>query len=294
MNYLEKYNYTVPSGLAISQNLAEVASIKVNNEILMKCFSLMDLTTLNPSDTRASVAGLVEKVNAFAKNYPQYPLPASICVFSNFADVVKEARASDEMTITVTSACFPTSQSFLEVKVLECEMAVAAGAEEVDIVLALNEFVAGNYEAAASEIRTIKAAIDAAAQKQGRKVVLKVILETGVLVDAEKIAIASFLAMEAGADFIKTSTGKVAVNATGEAVWVMCEAVARYYEVTGVKVGVKAAGGIVTPTEAAFYYNIINKALGEEWICKNLFRLGVSRLANNIVSEIEGKDVKVV
>ena len=249
---------------------------------------MMDLTTLKTDDTPASVVKLVNKVNAFNNTYPDWPLPASVCVYSNFAKTVDEARKAD-FNITVVSACFPSSQSFLEVKLKECEMAVEQGADEVDIVLALNSFLAGDYDKAAEEIRQIRRCIDEVAGRQGRQVHLKVILETGLLRTPERIAQASFLAMEAGADFIKTSTGKVDVNATPVAAYVMCECIARYHAMTGKKIGFKPAGGISSAADALCYYSIVSSVLGKEWLNKELFRFGVSRVANSILSAVEQK-----
>jgi len=292
MDFLTKYGYT-PNQEAmgralelIAANLDNVASEKVYKD----CFSMMDLTTLKTDDTPASVAKLVTKVNAFQQGYPEWPLPASVCVYSNFASVVARERACD-FNITVVSACFPSSQSFLEVKLKECELAVEQGADEVDIVLALNSFLAEDYEAASEEIRQIRACIDAVAARQGRKVHLTVILETGLLRTPEKIANASFLAMEAGADFIKTSTGKVDVNATPAAAYVMCECIAKYHELTGKKIGFKPAGGISSAADALCYYSIVSTVLGKEWLNKELFRFGVSRVANSILSAVEQKTV---
>ena len=288
MDYLNKYGYT-PSSEAIGRSLEILAANldKIASEQVYKeCFSMMDLTTLKTDDTPASVLKLVNKVNDFQLARPDWPLPASVCVYSNFASVVKEARLCD-FNITVVSACFPSSQSFLEVKLKECEMAVERGADEVDIVLALNAFLAGDYEAAAEEIRRIRACIDAVAAKQGRKVHLKVILETGLLRTPEKIAIASFLAMEAGADFIKTSTGKVDVNATPTAAYVMCECIAKYYALTGKKIGFKPAGGISSAADALCYYSIVSSILGKEWLNKELVRFGVSRVANSLISAVD-------
>lgn len=270
----------------IAANLDNIASEQVYKD----CFSMMDLTTLKTDDTPASVEKLVNKVNSFRETYPDWPLPASVCVYPNFASVVKGARTCD-FNITVVSACFPSSQSFLEVKLRECELAVKQGADEVDIVLALNAFLAGNHDAAAEEIRQVRRCIDEVAAKQGRKVHLKVILETGLLRTPEAIADASFLAMEAGADFIKTSTGKVDVNATPVAAYVMCECIARYNEVTGKKIGFKPAGGISTAADALCYYSIVSSVLGKEWLNKELFRFGVSRVANSILSAVEQKTV---
>ncbi|MBR5834314.1 MAG: deoxyribose-phosphate aldolase [Bacteroidales bacterium] len=292
MDLLTKYGYA-PNQEAMSRaldliaaNLEQVASEQVYKD----CFSMMDLTTLKTDDTPASVTKLVNKVNAFQQTYPEWPLPASICVYPNFAAVVDKERTCD-FNITVVSACFPSSQSFLEVKLKECEIAVEQGADEVDIVLALNSFLAEDYEAAAEEIRQVRACIDAVAAKQGRKVHLKVILETGLLRTPEKIATASFLAMEAGADFIKTSTGKVDVNATPVAAYVMCECIAKFYEATGKKIGFKPAGGISSAADALCYYSIVSSILGKEWLNKDLFRFGVSRVANNILAAVEQKTV---
>ena len=294
MDYLEKYGYApVDTELAKRLDLV-VASVDglASPEVLKQCFSLMDLTTLKSDDTAASVSKLVDKVNRLQKEYPDYPLPASVCVYPNFAPVVRARRCSPELHVTTVASCFPSAQSFLEVKVRECELAVQAGADEVDIVLALNAFLAGDYAAAANEIAQMKQAIDAEAAKQGRRVVLKVILETGLLGTTENIARASFLAMEAGADFIKTSTGKVEVNATPTAAWVMCECIKAFYAKTGRKVGFKAAGGISNDRDARYYYAIGATVLGEEWVEKNHFRFGVSRLGNSLMSAIEQKTVK--
>ena len=288
MDYLKKYGYA-PSQEAIGRSIEILAANldKIASEQVYKaCFSMMDLTTLKTDDTPASVLKLVNKVNDFQNTKPEWPLPASVCVYPNFAAVVKDARKCD-FNITVVSACFPSSQSFLEVKVRECELAVEQGADEVDIVLALNAFLAGDYETAAEEIRQVRAAIDAVAEKQGRKVHLKVILETGLLRTPEKIAVASFLAMEAGADFIKTSTGKVDVNATPVAAYVMCECIAKYYAATGKKIGFKPAGGISSAADALCYYSIVSAVLGKEWLNKELFRFGVSRVANSLISAVE-------
>ena len=286
---LEKYGYS-PDAEQVGRSIDNIASNLddvMSREALMTCFSLMDLTTLHTNDTPASVEKLVAKVNALPEAFPGYPLPASVCVFPNFAATVASARADKSLHVTTVAGCFPTSQSYLEVKVRECELAVENGADEIDIVLALNSFLAGDMETAGGEIRAMRKAIDAEAAKAGRTVVLKVILETGLLATPEKIAAASFLAMESGADFIKTSTGKVEVNATPMAAYVMCESIAAYFKATGRKVGFKAAGGISTAKDAVCYYSIVKSVLGDGWLCKDLFRLGVSRLGNSLMSAIE-------
>ena len=288
-----KYGYT-PDKENISKRLDAIAA-NIDNvtspEVLKNCMALMDLTTLHTEDTPESVKKLVGKVNSFMKDFPEYPLPASVCVFPNFASVVRESLVSPEVHVTAVAGCFPTSQSFIEVKVKECEMAVEAGADEIDIVLALNAFMAGNEEDARKEIRMMRAAVDEAAARAGRKVTLKVILETGLLITPENIANASFLAMEEGADFIKTSTGKVSVNATPMAAFIMCESINAFYGKTGRKVGFKAAGGISTSKDAVCYHSIAKSILGNDWINKDLFRFGVSRLANSLMSSIEQKTV---
>lgn len=295
VDFFSKYGY-VPNKEAIESSLGIIASNLdgvVSNDVLKECFSFMDLTSLHTNDTKESIIRFVEKTNLLAVDYPDYPIPASICVFSNFASVVKSHINNPQIHTTVVSGCFPSSQSFIEVKVKECVMAVEAGADEVDIVLALNAFMAKDYEVASDEIRQMKAAIDKVAASKGKQVVLKVILETGLLVTVENIANASFLAMEAGADFIKTSTGKVDVNATPVAAFVMCECIKKYFEQTGRMVGFKAAGGISTASDAVCYYSIVSTVLGKNWIDKKYFRLGVSRLANNLMSAIEQKTVTV-
>lgn len=293
MKYLEKYGYTpdeakINAGIkAIADNLDNLCS----PEVLKLCFSIMDLTTLNPHDTVESVTKLVEKVNKLPEAFPGYPAPASICVYPNFASTVREVKKDPEVHVTCVASCFPSAQSFLEVKVRECELAVQNGADEIDIVLALNAFLAGDEERAYEEIVAMKNAIDKVAAAEKREVVIKVILETGLLESPELIAEASFLAMEAGVDFIKTSTGKVAVNATPVSAWVMCEAIRRFYEVTGRKVGFKAAGGISNAKDAVCFYRIAENILGPEWMNRKLFRYGVSRLGNSLISAIEQKTV---
>ena len=293
MELYAKYGYA-PDKEAIARHLELIASgldQVVSNDVLKECFSIMDLTTLSPKDTPSSVRKLVEKVNSFAADYPDYPLPASVCVYPNFASVVRKTRKNPKLHVTTVAGCFPSSQSFLEVKLREIELAVRDGADEIDIVLALNSFLEGDYETAGKEILASRACIDKVAAELGRPVVLKVILETGLLVTPERIADASFLAMENGADFIKTSTGKVEVNATPMAAYVMCQCIKKFFEQTGRKVGFKAAGGISSAMDAVCYYSIVSTVLGKEWLDKSLFRFGVSRLANQLVSAVEQKTV---
>ncbi len=252
-------------------------------EILKACLGMIDLTTLNTTDTLSKVETLTEKVNQFKNSFPDYPNVAAICVYPNFASAVKGKLKAADVNVAVVGGVFPNSQSFTEIKVAECKMAALAGADEIDIVLSLNYFLGGDYEKAADEIVKIKEAIGEAH--------LKVILETGAIKDAGKIYDASMLAMRAGAHFIKTSTGKLEPAATPEAATAMCTAIKDFYQSTGKRIGFKPAGGIVTTNDALQYYSIVEKILGEEWLNSKLFRIGASRLANNILSELESKEI---
>ncbi len=293
IDILEKYAYS-PNEDSLNRTLESIGeSYSRNNtkEVLQKCFSCMDLTSLGTTDSVKSIEKFTNKVNSFSDDYPDFVLPASICVYPNFASVVRKNLSCKDVKITVVAASFPTSQTFLDIKLKEVEMAIENGADEIDIVLALNSFMAGDCETAAKEIRSIKDLMDKMSASISRKLVLKVILETGLLVSVESIAKASLLAMEAGADFIKTSTGKVDINATPTSALVMCECIKAFYEKTGKKVGFKAAGGISKSIDAVIYYSIVESILGEEWLSPDLFRLGVSRLANSLLSDIEEKTV---
>lgn len=283
--YFDRFGYT-PDSEEIDKKLSAIHANLDNwntRENLATCLGIMDLTTLNTTDTPAKVSSLAQKVNNFKSQFPEYPTPASICIYPNLGKYVRESLTAPDVNITVVAAVFPNAQSFIEVKTLECKMAVEQGADEVDIVLALNSFLTEDYHKAADEIKAIKAVI-------GNKH-LKVILETGALATPEKIAAASFLAMEAGADFIKTSTGKQEPAATPMAAIVMCECIKAFYNKTGKKIGFKPAGGMVAAKDALCYWAIVDTILGKEWLNKDLFRLGASRLANNILSELEQKTV---
>ena len=259
-----------------------------NRDIYKAVLGMIDLTSLNGTDTYGKIASMTEKVNRFHDSFPDWPLPASICVYPNFAATVARTRIDPEVHVTVVGGCFPASQSPLPVKILECTTAVADGADEVDIVLALNAFLEGRPEEARREIEEIGRAIRAV----NPAVHLKVILETGALKEPSLIREASFLAMEAGADFIKTSTGKMQPAATPEAAAVMCRCIKDYFARTGRMVGFKPAGGIATPEDAVTYWNIVSDILGEKWLDKRWFRFGASRMANNLLSALEGREIK--
>ena len=289
MSYLEKYEY-VPANIDAKVEAVKASLDKWQNKnVYAQALGMIDLTSLTVTDTPTKIAAMTQKVNRFNETFPDYPLPASICVYPNLAKTVAITRVNPEVHVTVVGGCFPASQSFLEVKVFECVKAVGDGADEVDIVLPLNSFLDGRYDDAAKEISEIKKAVTSATKRNVR---LKVILETGSLGSYENIALASFLAMEAGADFIKTSTGKTSPAATPEAAYIMCECISKYNSANARKVGFKPAGGIATAEDAALYYGIVDTVLGEGWLTREYFRFGASRMANNLLSALEGSEVK--
>jgi len=253
-------------------------------ERLKNCLGCIDLTTLNTTDTKEHIIAFVDKVNRFKESFAAYPTPAAICVYPNWGGTVREHLTVENVNVAVVAGGFPNSQTFLEVKLLECRMALEQGADEVDIVLPLNSFMGDDCKKAADEIKAIKGVT-------GERH-LKVILESGALRSADEIASASFLAMESGADFIKTSTGKQEPAATPQAAEVMCRCIKEFYTATGKRVGFKPAGGISSAADALVYYEIVEKILGEEWLNPGLFRIGASRLANNLLSELENRNVK--
>lgn len=268
----------------VEQIVAE--NFEANNNVGVLKFSLgcIDLTTLNPTDNEERVRNFTQRVNDFEEKYPELDNVASICVYPNFAEVVNMNLDVSEVHTTVVAAGFPSSQTFNEIKVAECALAVASGADEVDIVIGVGQFLQGAYEEMCDTIAECKAAC--------KDAIFKVILETGALKTASNIMKASILAIYSGADFIKTSTGKLDPAATPEAVLVMCKAAKAYYEQTGNKIGIKVAGGVRTPEDAVKYYCIVKSVLGEEWLTKDLYRIGASSAANNLLSAILGEPVK--
>lgn len=250
-------------------------------KFLLHC---IDLTTLKSTDSPQSVAQFVERVNSFDEEYPELKNVAAICVYPNFAQIVRTVLDVTGVDVCCVSGCFPSSQSFIEVKVAETALAVEGGADEIDIVLNLGNFFDGDYQEVCDEIEELKHS------SRGR--IFKVILETGALKTPENIQKASILAMYSGADFIKTSTGKEYSGASLEACYVMAKTIKEYYEKTGNMVGFKASGGVATTADAVAYYTIIKEVLGENWLNNEYFRLGASRLANNILGDILGQEVK--
>lgn len=264
--------------------ILEKAPENANPDVYRLILNSIDLTTLSSEDSVSSVAKFTGRVNDFDSEYPAYGNVASICVYSNFAEVVKSHLDIDAVRVCVVAAGFPSSQTFTAVKVADVAMAVASGAQEVDVVLNLGMFLDGNYEDLSDELIELK--------HTARDARVKVILETGALRTAERIRDASILAMWSDADFIKTSTGKIYDGASLEAAYVMCRCIREYFDQTGRKVGFKAAGGIRTAEEAVKYYTIVKEILGEEWLTPEYFRIGASSLANSILSALEGTDIK--
>lgn len=253
-------------------------------ETKLRCLAAVELTTLKCTDSQESVLRFTENVNRFTDNHPELPHIKTICVYPNFAKIVSESLEADGVEVACVAGGFPSAQTFIEIKTTETALAVHDGATEIDCVLSVGTFLSGDYETAATEIEEIKAAT------AGRP--LKVILETGALQTAENIKKASVLAMYAGADFIKTSTGKIEPAATLEAAYVMCNAIKEYKALTGAQIGFKAAGGIKTVDEAVDFYTVVAEILGEDFIKEGYYRIGTSRLANLLVSDILGEDVK--
>ncbi len=284
---LAKYNTNLDDA-DIQKKVADLIANKVAEndtlEVKKLMFNCIDLTTLNVTDNDESVMKFTQKVNEFDDKYPELKNVGAICVYPNFAEVVKDTLDVEGIGIACVAACFPTSQSFIEVKIAETAMAVADGATEIDIVISVGKFLAGDYETMCEEIMELKAACKDAH--------LKVILETGALKTASNIKKASILSMYSGADFIKTSTGKLEPAATPEAAYVMCQAIREYYDLTGLKIGFKPAGGVSTVHDALVYYTIVKELLGKEWLNNELFRIGTSRLANLLLSEITGEETK--
>ena len=284
-NHLNEYD-AAPTAEQVAQEVASLRTLAAENcnaEVYKFCFSAIDLTTLSPCDSEKSVATFARRAAEFSMDYPNIPSVASICVYPPFVETVGLEIDATPLRITSVAGGFPSSQTFLEVKMLEVAMAIENGADEIDIVLNVGKMLEGSLDEAANEIEVLREESDGAT--------LKVILETGALKTPELIHQASLLAMQAGTDFIKTSTGKIDVAATPEAAVVMCHAIKDYYAKSGRQVGFKAAGGIRTAEEAALYYTIVKEILGEEWLTTELFRIGASSLANNLLSAIEGKEI---
>ncbi len=260
--------------------------LEENNTKEVKRFLLnsVELTTLKTTDSDDSVLKFVEKVNEFDDKYPELGHVATVCVYPNFAKICHDTLENENVEIACVSACFPSSQSFIEVKIAETALALKDGATEIDIVMPVGKFLSGDYDGVAMEIQELK---EVCGERS-----MKVILETGCLKSASNIKKASIIAMYAGADYIKTSTGKLEPAATPEAAYVMCQAIKEYYEETGVQIGFKPAGGMKTVKDALTYYTIVKEVLGEKWLTNKWLRLGTSSLANKLLSEVLGEEIK--
>ena len=283
---LSKYN-TALVDAEVNKEVKELIEKKCiendTTDVKKFLFNCIDLTTLKTEDSPESVLKFTEKVNQFDEEYAELGHVAAICVYPNFAKIVSSTLEIEDVNIACVSAGFPTSQTFTEIKIAETSLALQDGATEIDIVINVGNFLSGDYETMCDEIEELK---DVCKDHH-----MKVILETGALKTAENIKKASILSMYSGADFIKTSTGKLEPAATPEAAYVMCKAIKEYYLETGRKVGFKPAGGLSTVKDAITYYTIVKEVLGTEWLNNKLFRLGTSRLANLLVSDVKGEKI---
>ena len=285
---LAKYNTNIDDQEvrdAVRKIIAEKVPENDNMDVKRFLFGSIELTTLKTTDSDTSVLAFTERVNDFDNEYPDLPHVATICVYPCFAKTVAESLEVDGVEIACVSGSFPSSQARIEVKVAETSLAVADGATEIDIVMPVGKFLSGDYEGVCDDIAELKAAC-------GEDVAMKVILETGALKTASNIKNASILSMYAGADYIKTSTGKLEPAATPEAAYVMCQAIKEYYDKTGIQIGFKPAGGINSVMDALIYYTIVKEVLGEKWLTNKWLRLGTSRLANMLLSELKGEQIK--
>ena len=269
---------------AVAQITAEKVPQNNTHEVKKFLLGSIELTTLSTTDTEEKVLQMVEKVNQFDRDYPDLPHVAAICVYPVFTELVSNSLEVDGVAITNVSGNFPSSQARMEVKVAETQLAIADGATEIDIVMPVGKFLSEDYEGVCDDINELKQACG--------DVPMKVILETGDLENDSNIMKAALLSMYAGADYIKTSTGKEKVSATPEAAYVMCQAIKAYYDKTGIQIGFKPAGGINSVMDAITYYTIVKEVLGEKWLTNQWFRMGTSRLTNLLLSEILGKETK--
>ena len=284
---LGKYNLDI-SDEEVREAVKKIITEKVHAndtpEVKQFLMGSVELTTLKTTDSDESVLAFTERVNEFDEKYPNLPHVATICVYPRFAKIVSETLEVDGVEIACVSGSFPSSQALIEVKTVETSLAIKDGATEIDMVQSVGAFLSGDYETVSDEIQQMKEACG------DHK--LKVILETGCLKTAQNIKTASLLAMYSGADYIKTSTGKLEPAATPEAAYVMCQAIKEYYDETGIQIGFKPAGGLNSVMDALIYYTIVKEVLGEKWLTNQWFRMGTSRLANMLLSEVIVKEVK--
>lgn len=284
---LSQYNTTIKDS-DVAAKVAEIIEKKVpeNDTLEVKKFLMgsVELTTLKTTDSEESVLAFTEKVNKFEDAYPELPHVATICVYPCYAKIVSQSLEVEGVEVACVSGSFPSSQALIEIKTVETALALKDGATEIDIVMSVGKYLSGDYETLCDEISELKAICG--------EHKMKVILETGLLPSASDIKKASLLAMYAGADYIKTSTGKEKPAATPEATYVMCQAIKEYYDKTGIQIGFKPAGGLNTVHDALVYYTIVKEVLGKKWLTNQWLRLGTSRLANLLLSEVVGEEVK--
>jgi deoxyribose-phosphate aldolase len=251
-------------------------NIVITKELILKLISFIDLTTLSATDNDETILKLVEKANLGFEN----TFPAAVCVYPNFGELAK-SNINNNINIAVVATCFPSGQTFNAVKTLEIDLINKTKVDEVDIVISRGKFLADDLTGVQSEITEIN--------QQLTNKHLKVILETGELKTEENIRKASKLAMDAGTDFIKTSTGKGEIGSTAEAVYYMCDEILKFYKLTGKKIGIKPAGGIRELNDAISLYKIVNNVLGDDWLTPQLFRIGASSLYDNLITEFNNK-----
>lgn len=284
---LEQYDLNITDEdvkAAVTKIIAEKVSENDNPEVKRFLLGSVELTTLSTADTEEKVLAMVEKVNKFDSEYPDLPHVAAVCAYPCFTKLIADSLEVDGVDITNVTGNFPSSQALLEVKTIETALAIKDGATQIDIVMPVGKFLSGDYEGVCDTIGELK-------QTCG-DVPMKVILETGDLRNARDIKTAAVLAIYAGADYLKTSTGKEKISATPESVYVLCQAIKEYHKKTGIQIGLKPAGGINTVMDAVIYYTIVKEVLGEKWLTNYWFRMGTSRLTNLLLSEIIGSETK--
>ena len=284
---LDKYDYSLTLEQAehkAAHILEHHADENSNPEVWKFLLSSLELTSLKVTDNDESILSMVEKVNSFEDAYPELTHVAAICVYPNFVHLANNSLEVDGVKITSVAGSFPSAQTFSEVKLVESALALKDGADEIDIVLPVGKFLSSDYETVDEEIEEIKSYCG--------ENKLKVILETGALQSAENIMRAGILSMYSGADFIKTSTGKLSIGATPGAVYAMCEAIKQYNAHHNYKIGIKIAGSVKTAQDAVNYYTIVKEILGTEWLTTDLFRIGASGLANSLIGAITNSEAK--
>ncbi len=285
---LSRWLYSLPGvdKVGLEQRAASLAtrSIKTDSKAwgLDMAIKMMDLTTLEGMDTPERVRSLCLKAMTPDPEDLDCPRPAAICVYGDMVKYAKEALGKSGIYVAGVATAFPSGRASLKVKLLDTKEAVAAGADEIDMVIDRGAFLAGNYLEVFRQIQQVKLACQ---RPTGKPAHLKVILETGELQTYDNIRRASYLAMLAGADFIKTSTGKVTVNATLPITLLMLQAVRDWYEETGIRIGVKPAGGIRSSKDALRYLVVVKETAGDEWLSPNLFRFGASSLLNDVLMQ---------